>query len=176
MVAMAGGLLLAVSGCASRPSQIVGRPLPYFFQVDEHLYRGAQPTVEGFHQLQAMGVKTVVSLRAHQPNDAAFQQEQDLVESLGMRWVSLPTRMYWKPSETQVRAFLELALDPAQQPVFLHCQRGEDRTGSLVAIYRIVKQGWLPERAYQEALALGMAGWNRFTRSLILHKTEQAFL
>ena len=173
---LATALLAVLPGCAGiRPQihpDVSGQALFHFFQVDDGFYRGGQPTDEGFRELKAMGVKTIVNLRAE--GRAARQHERKLVESLGMRWVSLPMRMYWRPSRTQVKAFLEVALDPDQQPVFVHCRQGEDRTGSLAAIYRIVKQGWTPQAAYDEALALGLAPWNPFMRRLILHDTTQA--
>jgi protein tyrosine phosphatase (PTP) superfamily phosphohydrolase (DUF442 family) len=176
---LALALLAALSGCAgfvpqSRPD-VSGQALIHFFKVDEGLYRGGQPTDEGFRELKALGVKTVVSLRAYGHTARREAAERKLVESLGMRWVSLPMRMYWRPTERQIEAFLDAALDPDRQPVFVHCQHGEDRTGSLVAIYRIVKQGWDPQRAYDEALTLGMAPWNPFMRRLILHEAAGAF-
>ena len=159
----------ALTGCATTHNSLATAvPLPNFFKVDEELYRGAQPTPEGFRQLQALGIKTIVSLRALRPSEQQAVRRQ--VESLGMRWVWLPMRMYWRPTEEQVREFLAVAMDPSNQPVFVHCQHGEDRTGSLVAVYRVVKQGWRPEAAYQEALALGMADWNPFMRDLIFRE------
>ncbi len=163
-----GLMLLTMSGCATNSLHAGKASLPHFFQVGDHLYRGGQPTAAGFRHLQAMGVKTVVSLRAHRSRDAARRRERELVESLGMRWVSLPMRMYWRPSDAQVQTFLALTANPDSRPVFIHCQHGEDRTGSLVAIYRVATQGWRPNRAYREALALGLAGWNPFVRTLIL--------
>ena len=160
-----------LGGCASVSSHKSVTALDHFFKVDDGLYRGAQPTDEGFRQLKAMGVKTIVSLRAQSSGES--RPERELVESLGMGWHSFRMRMYWRPSDSQARAFLALALDPANQPVFVHCQRGEDRTGSLVALYRIVKQGWQPQEAYHEALALGLAPWNPFMRKLILERSSR---
>ncbi|MBI2105108.1 MAG: tyrosine-protein phosphatase [Candidatus Omnitrophica bacterium] len=172
-IAVTGLLSVVAAGCASSnhknhpASSASAIPLNHFYQVDPHLYRGAQPTPEGFRRLADMGVKTIVNLRAQGKMRRA--EERKLVESLGMRWVSLPMRSYWRPNDTQVQAFLELVADSSRQPVFIHCQKGEDRTGSLVAAYRIAQQGWTPERAYAEALTLGLAAWNPFMRSLILY-------
>lgn len=168
-IAVMGFAAAIASGCASthQGHHASANPLTHFYQVDPSLYRGAQPTPEGFRRLADMGIKTIVSLRAQGKTHRA--EERQLVESLGMRWVSLPMRSYWRPTDPQVRAFLELVSDPHRQPVFVHCQKGEDRTGSLVAAYRIARQGWIPQRAYAEALALGLAAWNPFMRSLILY-------
>src|SRR3989338_10219871 len=150
------GLGSAVAtGCASTSHVKKTEPLFQFYQVDPSLYRGAQPTPEGFRRLADLGVKTVVNLRAQ--GRVRRVQERQVVESLGMRWVSLPMRSYWRPTDAQVRAFLEVVSDPSRQPVFVHCQQGEDRTGSLVAVYRVARQGWTPEQAYPQALPPGFA-------------------
>jgi uncharacterized protein (TIGR01244 family) len=166
-----GLVLVALQGCATLQPRKSAQSLPHFLSVDECLYRGGQPTGAGFSRLAELGVKTVVSLRAE--DVLGQRQEQQLVESLGMRWVHLPMRMYGRPSDEQVLTFLELVSDPSQQPVFVHCRKGEDRTGALVAIYRIARQGWEPERAYDEAVSLGMTSLNPFMRYVILYETQQ---
>lgn len=35
-------------------------------------------------------------------------------------------------------------------PVFVHCQRGADHTGTMCAIYRIVVQGWEKNEPIEE--------------------------
>ena len=165
-------LMLAVtSGCAgTRPAEYA-RPLTHFFKVDQGLYRGGQPTPEGVRRLADLCVRTVVNLRAQ--GDARRADERRVVESLGMRWVSLPMRSYWRPTDAQITTFLDLTADPNARPVFVHCQQGEDRTGAMIAIYRIARQDWTPERAYAEALALGLADWSPFMRRVILHEAER---
>jgi protein tyrosine/serine phosphatase len=157
---------LVLSGCATARTGF-GPPVPNFHRVDADLYRGGQPTDEGFRRLADMGVRTVVSLRAYGHTARHEQAERRTVESLGMRWVSLPMRMYWRPTEAQVLAFLALTGAAGDGPVFIHCQHGEDRTGSMVAVYRVARHGWSVDRAYEEAIDLGLATWNPFTRGLL---------
>ena len=171
---VAGGWLLLLSGCATVSPHTSSEPFPHFLQVDEQLYRGGQPTDEGFRRLADLGMRTVISLRAEGREQRAH--ERALVESLGMQWVSFPMSMYWRPSAEQIKGFLEVMRDPASQPVFVHCRKGEDRTGTLVAIYRIVQDGWSPERAYAEARTLGLAGWNPFMREVILREATQEYV
>jgi protein-tyrosine phosphatase len=52
-------------------------------------------------------------------------------------------------------------------PVFIHCKRGPDRTGALVAIYRIARNGWDTARALTDANDRGMRPWYRGLRSQI---------
>jgi protein tyrosine/serine phosphatase len=87
-----------------------------------------------------------------------------MVESLGMRYISLPiedgnffTRSRVVSGETIERFFG--ALDAARGPVFVHCHRGADRTGALVAFYRIARNGWNNQRAYEEARTIGLRSW-----------------
>lgn len=130
--------------------------LPHFFQVDEGIYRGAQPKAHHFAQLAKMGVATVVSLRS---TGDGVEEERKLVESLGMRFVNIPLRGYRTPPDASVRqAVAELeAAQATGKPVFVHCKLGKDRTGTVVACYRMKRLGWKPEQALQEAKSLGMS-------------------
>ena len=118
-----------------------------------------------------MGVLTVVDLRA----EHIGRQEGELVESLGMKWIHLPILPGGRPSDKQVFGFLQLVQDPDDQPVFVHCQRGRHRTGILVAIYRIVVQGWPPERSYADARSLGLLRSPELRR-LILEEAKAKYL
>jgi protein tyrosine/serine phosphatase len=128
-----------------------------FDRVDARLYRGAQPDAAGFEALKRLGIKTVVNLRQ---NDS----ERATVEALGMRYVSLSTGLApfgldGGMDEGIVRGFFAVMDDEASGPVFVHCRRGADRTGTLVAMYRIARQGWTAKAAYDEARSIGMRWW-----------------
>jgi protein tyrosine/serine phosphatase len=43
--------------------------------------------------------------------------------------------------------------DPDCGPVYVHCAGGRHRTGSMVAVYRMVHDGWTVDKAYDEMLA-----------------------
>jgi tyrosine-protein phosphatase SIW14 len=130
-------------------------PIRRFSQISPTLYRGAQPDRAGFTFLRDMGIRTVVSFR----NDAS---ERTLVESLGMRFVHIPVtfRVFGGDMPRQAaERFLSVVDDPAGGPVFVHCKRGADRTGAFVGLYRVVRQGWNLDRAYDEARDIGMRWW-----------------
>jgi len=112
-----------------------------FGRVDAALWRGAQPTAEGFRKLEALGVRTVVNLR-HGHDD------RPLLAGTGLAYVNIPCRA-WRPRKDQMDAFLKIVRDPARQPVYVHCAQGRDRTGYMVAAYRM-DQGWSAEAAIQE--------------------------
>ena len=125
-----------------------------FHQVDEHVYRGAQPTAAGFKYLATAGIRTIVDLRE---NGGRASGEKQLVTSLGMRYVNVPMSRLNPPTEAEIRKILALLEDATAGPVFVHCLRGADRTGAVVAAYRIDHDHWDNSRALKEALSLGMS-------------------
>src|SRR5580693_3369140 len=108
-----------------------------FAPVTEMLYRGAQPSSTGFSALHHMGVGIVVNFRNEAQETSAEQRE---VESLGMKYVGIPWSGRDNPSDAQIVQFLDLVRANPQTKIFVHCQRGADRTGTMVAAYRIAVQ------------------------------------
>ena len=74
-----------------------------------------------------------------------------------MRYINVPLSGTLAPSHETVRKLLALMTDPANGPVFIHCKRGADRTGTIVASYRIAHDHWTNGDAIQEANSLGMS-------------------
>src|SRR6476620_2300523 len=128
--------------------------LPNFQKEDDHVYRGAQPTDSGFKDLAQLGIKTVVDLRDIGEHSQA--DEQKVVTDLGMRYVSIPMHGMSTPKEDLVAAVQALFNDTANGPVFVHCKRGADRTGMVVAVYRISHDQWDNKKALSEAKSYGM--------------------
>ncbi|MEJ2108981.1 MAG: tyrosine-protein phosphatase [Acidobacteriota bacterium] len=137
---------------AQTSSDFPKKALPRFYQVNETLFRGGMPKEEGFRYLKQMGIKTIVNFR----ND---NDERQLVESLGMRHVHIPLTATRGISDYSIQEFFKALNSAGNQPVFVHCQRGADRTGAMIAFYRIAFEGWDPERAYKEAREIGLRWW-----------------
>jgi protein tyrosine/serine phosphatase len=116
--------------------------LKNFAVVSEALSRGAQPTAEGFAELKRRGVKTIVNLRS-------AHTDREKLAGTGLQYVEIPCHA-WHPELDDVLKFLKVALDPKNQPVFVHCEHGSDRTGMMVAVYRIVEQDWTSDDAVKE--------------------------
>ena len=135
------------SGDAPAPDLI-----PRFRQVTVGFYRGGQPRREGFAYLREIGVKTVINLRSE--ND-----EQTEVQKLGMKYVQIPLSVWERVSENKIQAFLQVLRERENYPIFVHCERGADRAGFMVGLYRIAFQAWDADSAYREARALGMRWW-----------------
>ena len=124
-----------------------------FDKVDDHVYRGAQPTDEGFRHLAAMGVKVVLDLREA---DARGEAEARMVQAAGMRYVNVPMTGLTPPTDAEINTILDLLEDPNTGPVFVHCKHGADRTGAVIAAYHLDSHGWDNARALKDARAHGM--------------------
>lgn len=131
-------------------------PADRFHLVAPSIYRGAQPKMERFIDLAAMGIRTVINLRSTQDR---VEKERRVVEGLGMKFVNIPLRGYRSPTDEAIgKALAEL--DEAartQAAAFVHCKLGKDRTGTVIACFRIARQGWSNEEALKEAKQLGMS-------------------
>lgn len=121
--------------------------LPNFAKISDALYRGAQPTREGFEELKKLGIRTIINLRAG-------HSDEKLLKGLGFRYISIPTNT-WNLSDRSTARFLKAVLDPQNAPVFVHCQHGSDRTGTMVAVYRMYVQKWKAEEALKELPVFG---------------------
>ncbi len=184
-LAVAGALFcLASAGVAQ--SEPKYDELPNFHQINEQLYRGAQPKRGGIRRLAQLGVKTIVNLR---PDDERSQQEEQEARAAGLRYFNVsvekvtlvdtlksltdlrhfnsPFNMLGRPTDDQLGRVLSIINAPENQPVFVHCKRGADRTGTIIAIYRIEHHGWTSERAKAEANRYGMGWWERGKKDYI---------
>jgi len=122
-------------------------PINNFRKVDDYLYRGGQPKEIGLVALKNMQIKSIVSLRWRKQR---IESERLLAENLGLRFYSIPLNYWTLPRESDVKALLEVIDDQANQPVFVHCFHGADRTGVMVAMYRILRNDWSLQEAYKE--------------------------
>ncbi len=137
-----------------------------FHQINDHLYRGAQPTPDGFDHLAQLGIKTVIDLREAGPRAVA---EKKIVEKDGMHYINIPFAGFSAPTDKQVTQVLAIFNDPGVGPVFVHCRRGADRTGTVVACYRVACEHWKNQDALAEAKKNGMAWIERAMRQYVLN-------
>lgn len=130
-----------------KPSDTAVPGVRNFAKISDVLYRGDQPTRQGFQNLKKLGIKTVINLRT-------FHSDRDDLEGTGLRYVHIYSQA-WHVEDEDVARFLKVVRDPKNQPVFVHCQQGADRTGLLVAAYRIADQGLTPKEAAKELEVFG---------------------
>lgn len=142
-------MVLTVSSFALADEPV---PITAFHQVNASIYRGGRPDEAGIAALAKMKIKTILNLE----NDPQAVAEEIRIANLyGIKVISTPMSGFWYPRDRQVQRSLRAMEDPANQPVFVHCQHGEDRTGLIVGLYRVFYQKWAPEAAWNEMEDLG---------------------
>lgn len=132
--------------------------VPNLGEVTLALYRGSQPTREGFERLAKMHIAIVVDLRGNR------KSERDTVTTLGMQYVAIPW-FCMRPKDIVIAQFLSLLRDNPNKKIFVHCNTGIDRTGMMVAAYRMAVEKWTADEAMQEMQAFG---FSRFHQSICL--------
>lgn len=144
--ALAVGAAEPAVSTATRPSAwaapVAAAGAPNLHRVTPLLYRSAQPTQAGFKSLEALGVRTVIDLRA-------YHSDRREAKGTGLRLVDLDIKT-WKVAERDVVEVLRRLRRPEDGPFLVHCQHGADRTGVMMAMYRMVEQGWSREEALRE--------------------------
>lgn len=110
------------------------RGVPNFGRVTDKLYRGGEPTPNGFNSLRSMGIGMVINFR-DEPDE--MESEKREVESVGIKYVGIPWTANHDPSSAQIVEFLDLVHANPDTKIFVHCRRGADRTGVMIAAYRI---------------------------------------
>lgn len=138
--------------------------LPNFFKVNDNLYRGGQPTEDGIKQLAKMGIKTVINFR---DPDGKVRREKQLAEENGMKFFNPHLSNWFKPKDKDIEEILKLLQNPENQPVFIHCKRGADRTGTVIAVYRMKFDGWDDKQANDEAKHFGIGWWQFWMKDYI---------
>jgi protein tyrosine/serine phosphatase len=136
---------IAPTGARATAMTIQG--VPNAGSVAGTLFRGAQPNDSAYAGLQKLGMNIVVDFRGE---SGEVSSEKKSVESLGMKFVNLPWNGAGLPSRDELLTFFTLLRDNPDQKVFIHCQYGADRTGVMIALYRIAVDHWTSEQAIAE--------------------------
>ena len=123
------------------PMEVKG--LPNLFQVTPDLYRSAQPDKTGMMNARNMGIKTVLSFRTS-------NKDEKLNEATGLILRRVPIKTHNIKESDIVDALRIIRVSP--KPVLVHCLHGADRTGLIMAMYRMVFQGWSKEEAKDEMI------------------------
>jgi len=156
-------LTLSITAYAAGQTQTANKDLPNFFRVSSNIYRGGQPTAEGIRQLAKMGIKTIVDLR----DTGEARTEAKWASSAGIRFINVPLGSWFRPKDPDVARVLAVIDSKPDQPVFIHCKRGADRTGTMIAVYRISHDAWTADKAIAEAKQFALGWWQFWMKDYI---------
>ena len=131
--------------------------VPNLHQITPTLYRSEQPTPLGFQNLEKLGIRTVINLRA-------FSNDDDEVRGTALRTERVKI-LTWNVDDAQVIEVMRMLRDTGNGPFLIHCKHGADRTGLMSAMYRILVQGWSKEEALEE-LTEGGFGYHSMWRNI----------
>ena len=181
--AIAASLVVAVSSVAwgedtaavrnerwAAPISLDG--VPNLHQITPTLYRSEQPTPLGFQNLEKLGIRTVINLRA-------FSNDDDEVRGTALRTERVRI-LTWNVDDAQVIEVMRMLRDTGNGPFLIHCKHGADRTGLMSAMYRVLEQGWTVDDALAELTGGGYgyhAMWKnilRYVRSADVDKLRAA--
>lgn len=123
-----------------------------FGKVNEKIYRGGLPTDSDLQALKDFKVKTVISFRGlGDPTEAVqIAAEKKVVESLGMKFINIQIPFDRPVPDKTIKSFFTAVNNPKNQPLFVHCKGGRDRTGIMVSLYRIKYEGYTAAQAIKE--------------------------
>jgi tyrosine-protein phosphatase SIW14 len=154
-------VLLLLSATASAQNATSNPDLPRFQQVSEKLYRSGQPRAGGLKRLRDLGINTIINLRGASKTTRAEEAE---ARAIGLNYFNVSLPNWGRPQDARVRRILEIIAAPDNGRVLVHCKDGVDRTGMIVAIYRMTHEGWRSDEALVEAERNGMRRYQVWMR------------
>lgn len=115
--------------------------LQNLYQVSDSVYRSEQPTKADFIALEQAGIKSVLNLRF-------LHKDTDIINNSHLKFYHIPMLAFYMDFHKFILAMKLIKTSP--KPILVHCQHGSDRTGAIIALYRIVFQNWTKQAAIRE--------------------------
>ncbi len=117
-----------------------------FYRVDELLFRSAQLDGSYAAKLHELGIKSIVNLRH-------FSRGGDKRAFGDQFWLASKPLQSWEIKPAQIADVLRTIRERQKEgAVLVHCYHGADRTGLVVAMYRVIYQGWSLDAARSEMI------------------------
>jgi protein tyrosine/serine phosphatase len=146
---------------ATRPANwaepIALEGVPNLHRLTPMIYRSEQPSALGMKNLEKLGIRTVINLRA-------FNSDARELQGTALRGVHVPVHTWHLETEDIVQVMRELR-QPQNGPFLIHCQHGADRTGLMSAMYRMLEQNWSAQDALAELIDGGY-GYHSLWRNI----------
>lgn len=132
--------------------------LSNLYQVDSGIYRSEQPEREALQQLAKTGIREILNLRAYHSDEEAAENLPFVLHSVEMDAATV--------TQEQLIAALRV-IKQRKGALLVHCWHGSDRTGTVIAAYRIVFQNWPKKQAIDEMVNGGFGYHGSFYPNLI---------
>ncbi len=127
------------------------------YKVDDGVYRCGQPNTSAFKELEGMGVKEVLNLRS-------FHDDKE--EASATSLILYQVKMKASDSDWDEAVKALSIIKNRQGAIAIHCMHGSDRTGLIIALYRLVFQNWTKDEAIDE-LKNGGYGYHKVYSNII---------
>lgn len=115
--------------------------LSNFYKINDSLYRSKQPDNNGFKLIDSLKIRSVLSLRSKHKDDK-------LIGNIDLKLFNVEMNPENFSDKEIINALKIIKNSP--KPLLIHCMHGSDRTGIVVALYRIIYNGWTKEQALDE--------------------------
>jgi len=169
LTAVLAAPVLAQDASAPIPAAAAVRPVQWaepvemegvsnLHRISPTLYRSEQPTALGMKNLEKLGIRTVINLRA-------FNDDKDEVKGTSLRTERVKI-LTWRIDDKHVIEVMRMLKKAENGPFLIHCQHGADRTGLMSAMYRVLEQSWTPEDALKELIDGGY-GYHSMWKNIV---------
>jgi protein tyrosine phosphatase (PTP) superfamily phosphohydrolase (DUF442 family) len=143
-----------------------------FQLINDQLATSGQPTIEQFRDIRRAGYQLVVNL-ALPTSTNAIENEQSIVESLGMQYIHIPVE--WEnPTLNDFENFLMAMNTNADRPIFVHCAMNM-RVSAFMYLYQRIHRHLSDEQAKVnlEKIWLPNETWQQFIQMVLDHHTVE---
>ena len=151
------GVLFAaasLSGQAPQVTKEIVEGIANFNRLETTVACAGAVKTEAIPAIKKLGFVSVVNLRIASEPGANVEEEGAAVKAVGMKYFHVPFSST-EPTTAAVDQFITAITSPGAEPAFIHCAGG-NRAATMWYIKRMVVDHWTPERAWDEASALGM--------------------
>ncbi len=118
-----------------------------YLKLSDTLASSGQPTEAQIADIAQAGYQVVINL-ALTDTDYALPDEKATVESHHMQYVHIPV-IWIQPTRSNLEMFFSTLETHRGQKIFVHCAANM-RVSTFIALYRIKRLGWLPEKAFSD--------------------------
>ncbi len=136
-------LIFSLIGCSTQHKSKTNYPENYY-KTNSKIYRGSQPNLKEIIFLQKDGINSILNLRS-------LHSDKNEIRDVKIN----EFRIKMKAGKIQVDDIisgLKIMTTKSNLPIYVHCWHGSDRTGAMIASYRIVIEGWTKEKAIKEMI------------------------